>query len=390
MTAIPTVAIVCAVSAAVAGLLFALAPRLILQLTARLAFRDVQATSISILLSAAVVAMLPVAGFLTDTFGVRPVLSTGSLLAAIAIAFVALTRSLAGAILGALLLANSTACLWTSSVTLMPAAFPTTYLPAAVNLGFVFAGLGTLLSHSFATGLARYLSERRVLGVFALLCLAPALLAAVADVEAFPAPAANGSWHTIPGRPEFWLIALGLALCAPIEQAMGAWATRYLGEAGHPVLRAAWLMVAFWATFLAGRLVLGMIGESVEMRPKHGPWLVLVLAIVAAICLGNLAGSRGLRAPTVALLVVAGIIGPLFPTLVGLLFERFPASLWGSAFGAAAAAAFLSTRLLLPVLEGYVQRNGARPSVWLYAVGMLGLALVMLMLGVARTAPIDR
>jgi hypothetical protein len=136
--------------------------------------------------------------------------------------------------------------------------------------------------------------------------------------------------------------------------------------------------------------VLGMIGESVEMRPKHGPWLVLVLAIVAAICLGNLAGSRGLRAPTVALLVVAGIIGPLFPTLVGLLFERFPASLWGSAFGAAAAAAFLSTRLLLPVLEGYVQRNGARPSVWLYAVGMLGLALVMLMLGVARTAPIDR
>lgn len=385
MILFPSVNVATVGSALGAGVLAGLALRLCEVVCTRLTLRDVQTYCVTIAFHLALLVLLPISGVLTDHFGPYPVVATGSLLGALAIGLLATTRSVVGAMAGALLLGNSCACVWTASVVLMPAGAGPANLTAALNAGFVFFGVGLLLGPMVADTLLERLEVRRALGVLALLALTPALLAALTELEAFPAPDPAGGWQAIVYRPELWLVALALFLCLPVEQALTTWVARFLAETGHPEGRIAWLRAGFWLAFLAGRIGAVLMWERGGVRPAAGPWLVLFLALIAGIGLGNLAGARGRRWPVLVLLGIGAVLGPLMPVLIGLLFERFPQGTWGSAFGAVVGIGSLGTHLLLPLLGGYARRTTARQALWLMVVGLVLVALVMLALGIART-----
>ena len=371
-------------AALTAGLLWVLGTGIKTLTAKRLALTDVQAACLSAALGIAALVMLPVAGLLTDAIKAWPVLCTGSLLAALATGLLARTATFAGAVIGALLLGNASACLYTSCTVLMPGAFAGSTPGAALNLGYAVLGLGMLLAPWLSETLTTQLGLRRGLGVLALVCLLPALLAAFTDAEAFPALNGNGDGTAVLFRPEFWLLATAFFFYLPVEQALGTWAGRYLAEVGQSERRAALLLTGFWVVFLAGRLAAAFAWEGGWLRPAAGPWLVLGLALTASVFLGNLAGAGGRRGLTGGLLTVGLLLGPIFPVLCAVLFERFAPGTWGVAFGGAVAVGWLGAHLVQPLFGFLARRAGTRQALWGVVVGTLLLGLVTLVLGIAR------
>ncbi len=382
MTLLLSVFLAAAGGALVAGLLLALCRQLKALVAARVTLTDFQSVSVSAALYVTALAMLPATGSLTDAFGARPVLASGSLLAAVAVAVVALTRGFGGLLVGALLLGNSCACLTVASAVLLPAALSGVSPVAALNLGFIFLTGGALAAPGLLAALTRRFGERRGLGLVALATLLPAFLAAFANGET--PPAADAAEAAFAGRPEFWLIAVALFLYFPVEYSLSLWAPRYLGEVGLPERPAGWVLAGFWFAFLAGRLLTVLAYTAGWVGKAGGPWLELTAAVLAAVFLGNLVGARGGRGSAIVFMLVGALLGPLFPTLAGLLFERFPPGAWGSAFGAATALGWLGGLTVEPLIGAYVRRTDVRHALWVLLVGLMLMAFLVFVLGIGR------
>jgi fucose permease len=322
---------------------------------------------------------------LTDALGARAVLATGSLVGAMALAWLANTRSALASVAGLLLLANAAVCLLTAASVLLPAAFGGTSPLAALSFGYALFGLAALATTRVLDHVTLALESARTVNIVALLAVLPAVLATLTEVEAFPAIAANGASVGVTQRPDFWLLALALLIYFAVEQGMESWMGRHLVEIGHPEQRVAWLMVGFWVAVLVGRFAVGLACDRGWPSPSGVPWFVLGVALAGSIFLGNLAGARSVRSATNALLLVGVLLGSIFPLLVGLLFERFPKAQWGTAFGGALAAGWLGKLAVEARSKSHAQEGTARRSLWGLVVGLLLVMLVMLVLGIGRT-----
>src|SRR5262249_58279570 len=117
-----------------------------------------------------------------------------------------------------------------ASVVLMPRAFPGGSTAAALNLGMTFLTLGALVSPAAAERLVERFNFRYVVGLLALVCLVPALLAGIADDEGFRVAAADPQFARVFGHPLVWLAALAFALYLPVETSLGAWFKGYLED----------------------------------------------------------------------------------------------------------------------------------------------------------------
>ena len=120
---------------------------------------------------------------------------------------------------------------------------------------------------------------------------------------------------------QYWhLLLAGLVFLfyAPVEGAVGVWSTTLLAEAGYSEGRAAVLLSSFWAAFLSSRLLLAVL----RLPSGWDPWLIVVPSLLAAVVLGNLSSSVGKGAARNGLLFLGFLLGPIFPTLVGVLFRE--------------------------------------------------------------------
>src|SRR5207253_1680580 len=111
--------------------------------------------------------------------------------------------------------------------------------------------------------------------------------------------------------PVVWLAALAFLLYAPIEGALGTWAGTYLTDLGHRPRRVAAWLSAFWLTFLGARLLAAWFQQrALVLGQGSEPWFIGCLAFLAAVALGNLAGTRRPTAAARGLLVLGGLLGP--------------------------------------------------------------------------------
>jgi hypothetical protein len=107
------------------------------------------------------------------------------------------------------------------------------------------------------------------------------------------------------------------------------------------------------------------------------PWLILILALVAATVLGHLSGASRLGNAGGGLLFLGFLLGPIFPTLVGLLFSHFEQNR-GTAFGAMFALGATSNLFLPPLIGAYARRTNVQRSLRIPMVLALILAGVSL------------
>ncbi|HXG10648.1 MAG TPA: MFS transporter, partial [Gemmataceae bacterium] len=268
------------------GIVLALLGSIKLTLAKRL---QISETQVGILLSALNLALLPMvllSGLLIDQWGVRLVMILGSFVTCVAIYGLTLHQtSYRLAVVAILLVGLGAACVSTASVVLMPQAFFSgrpDMLGAALNLGMAFFALGALVTPALVDVLLARLSFRTTLGLVAVLCLTPALLAVVANI---PGESQKATLGQVVADRYFWVAGLVFFLYAPLEASVGTWATTFLLEMGNRERRVAWLLSGFWLAFLASRLLAAYLQVAADA------WVILTLGVLAAVLLGSLAGA---------------------------------------------------------------------------------------------------
>ncbi len=386
MAGLSLLAAVCIAGAFVFGMLLTLLGSIKLDLAKRLDIGEARVGGLLSALNLALIPMMLLSGLLLDRFGPRGVMALGSLLASVALFSLTVRKTYGWALVSVLVAGLGGACLSSSSMVLMqPAFFPSApeQGAAALNLGNVFFGLGCLMTPTLAELLLRTVRFRWTLGLLALLALVPAVLALFVGGGA-PAPQAVGDLAAVLRHPLLWIAGLVFFLYGPIEFTAGTWATTYLTDQGYRPARAAWLLSAFWLVFLASRLGMAILqGEGV--LPAQGEaWLILVLALLAAMALGNLAGAASKRNAGVGLLFLGAFLGPIFPTLVAVVFDAFPADK-GTAFGAVYALGSVGSLVLAPVIGATARRTTVQHALRIPTLLALALMLTALVLGLARS-----
>jgi fucose permease len=339
---------------------------------------DLSPNRVDWLLSALNLTLIPmmlVSGILLDELGIKSIFWIGSLLTAVGVGALALSRT-GGQALGAILLAGvGGACLSTGSTVLMSRAFFPENEPASQNLGNVFFGLGALVTPALVAGLVHRLDYRRAVGLLSLLCLVPALLAAFTEQNGFRSGGEAANLGEVLRSPLLWLAALVFLLYAPLEGSLGAWATEYLTYRGFRASTAAWFLSGFWLMFLLARLGTALLLEQGTLfASKAAPWLVVVPALAAAVFLGNMVGARTRWSGAFGLLLVGACFGPIFPTLVGILLTLFPRER-GTAYGAMFAIGAAGNLVLPPLIGVYARRRTVQRALIIPLAMALLLAL---------------
>jgi fucose permease len=380
MTGLSSVAAVTCAAAFVFGMVLALLGSLKLRLAERLQIGEARVGGLISALNLALIPMMLLSGILIDALTVRLVLIVGSLVTAAAVFSLTLRRSYPAALASVLLVGVGAACLSTASVVLMPGAFGfhQDELAASFNLGNVFFALGALITPTLADLLLRTLDFRKTVAALALLCLVPALVAAVSFTEptrAFDASEQQAGLAVVLGDARIWWTGLVFLLYAPLEFAVSTWGTTYLtSDLAYGERRAAWAMSFFWLAFLASRVLMTVLMQESWLGEAWAKPLLFVLALAAAAAVGNLAGAAGRPHAAWGLVLLGLALGPIFPTLIAVAVAPFPGKR-GTAYGAMFAVGSLGSLFLAPLIGAFARGKTVRRALHLLAI--LSLLLVV-------------
>ncbi|HZU37468.1 MAG TPA: MFS transporter [Gemmataceae bacterium] len=342
------------------GLILALLGSIKLTLAQRCNLDEAKVGGLLAVFNLALIPLLLASGWLVDHLGILLVVGFGSVVTALALAALALARTYTGSRYALLVLGAGAACLCTGATVLMPRAFFEGHTAAALNFGNIFFGLGALAAPALADTLIRVAGFRRGLSLLALLCLAPAVATLQVPSTALPAVDQPGALSDVLTQPAIWLTALVVLLYLPIEGALGTWATTYLADTGHSPRRAAFWLSGFWLVFLLGRLAMAWLLQRGYLPRDTDAWIVVVLGLACAVALGNLSSMHRRAGATQALLLVGLLLGPVFPTLIGVLFQHVSAADRGTAFGAVYALGSAGSLLLPPLIGAQARRTSVR------------------------------
>jgi fucose permease len=155
-----------------------------------------------------------------------------------------------------------------------------------------------------------------------------------------------------------------------------------LSSLGFSERRAAGLVTGFWVIFMASRLLAAYGLHSINHDAE--PWVLLVLAILAAVALGNLVSSHHRHQGGWGLLLMAAVLGPIFPTLIGIIYKNFDESEVGTAYGAMYAIGGLGSLCFPSVMIAYARQTSIRTALRFPTILAVLLAGTSLVLALAR------
>ncbi|MBI1916236.1 MAG: MFS transporter [Planctomycetes bacterium] len=322
-------------------------------------------------------------GLLADLWDVRVVLLAGCVLIALGLLALRWATTYRGALVAFLVTGVGGGFLSTASIVLMPSAFFGRHeASASLNMGNVFFALGALLAPTLCDVLLRWGGFRRALGTGALLALVPLLLLAVVRREDANPGQPRPDVLELLRDPMLWLAGAVFFLYAPLEGCLHTWGSTYLQNVGHTERKAAHLIAGFWSCFLLGRLAMAYFQHWRILDEHWDPWVVVLLSLCATVTLANLAGTVKRGSATTGLLLLGFFLGPIFPTLIGLLFNHYPNEP-GTAFGTMFAIGSAGSVFFAPVIGARFHRTSAQSALRIPLVlGML-LMIVSLFFGLA-------
>jgi fucose permease len=372
----------------VLGVVLSLLGSIKLELSRRLGIGDTRTGALVAVLHVTLIPLMLISGVLLDWFGIRLMIFAGCIFTWAALYTFTLGTHYRTVIIAVVLLGVGAACLSPATIVLMPQAFFEGHLGASLNLGNVFFALGALITPTLMELLLVAIGFRRAMLGFCLLVLAPA---AIAGFVAPPMHEENVQLGRVFREPDLWLAGIVFALYGPVEYFLSTWTTTFLTYLGHREERAAWLLSAFWLSFLAGRVAMAFVEIMYPgvHWPQAEPWAIVILAFFACVALGNLAGAVSRQRAAWGLMLLGFLLGPIFPTLVSVLFnnEKFDGER-GTVYGAMFAIGSIGNFLLLPAIGAFARRSNIQHALripLLVSLGMLVVSLVLSLLAVTTS-----
>jgi fucose permease len=376
---IPLVTPLTICGAFVFGIVLALLGSLKLTLVRKFEIRETQIGALLSLLNLAMIPMVLVAGILLDEMGIRTVMVIGALGTAAGLYFAGLSTSMTQTAASILVIGAGSSFLSVASVVLMQAAFYPENPAASQNLGNVFFGLGALVTPTLLELMLRRMSYQRTLAALAGVSLLPGVLALLTDGSVFPAHSMAGSLTEVFHSKAVLLTGLVFLLYGPLEWLLNTWSTTFLTGLGMNEHRSAIALSAFWLSFLAARLAAAYLMSRDWITGVGEAWFIIGLAFAAGITLGHMIGARSATDATFSLMLIGVCLGPIFPTLVGILFEFMKVS-HGTAYGAMYSLGSLGGLILPPFMGLYAMRRTVRVAFRVPMVLAILMAVVALVL----------
>jgi fucose permease len=365
------------------GMVLTLLGNIKLTLARRLDIGEARVGGLLSALNLALIPMMIISGIWVDQYGVKTILNIGCLLTALGIYGLTLGDNYRSAVYALVFMGLGSAGVGTASVVLMPHGFWPDQIVASLNLGNVFFALGALVMPTLTDFLLARLEFHRTLRLLALFCLLPLVVSIPLE---FDIPRSLESAQATLTDERVWIGALVFLLYAPLEFFVATWATTFLIDFGYRERRAAWLLSGFWLAFLAGRLGMAFL---LHRYTRLEPWSALFLfplALASAIVLSNLAGAADRTRAALGFLLLGALMGPIFPTLQGRIFEQLPNGGWGTSFGLLFAVGSASSLILAPLAGAYARRKSLHAAFRLLAPLALVLACAALLFGLPGTS----
>src|ERR1700722_11752110 len=342
------------------------------ELRARFGFDIAQGGTLISLLFLPQIPMSFIAGPLIDRFGKKPVLATGSLLCACALACISIAPSYQVLAMLVFAVGLGGSCINSGSNTLVPDLYPENP-SAALNLANSFFSLGTIGFPVLVTLMTRRFGLSPTLVMVGASNAIPGLLSLT---QTFPTARSKGGldWALIRNallNRSVLLLALVILLYSSLEASTAGWLRTYFEqEFTTSAQTSGGILAAFFASMLAGRLTASEITKRVR-----GPIVVAACAAGAVIGLVFLALGWNLQATIVAVVVTGLCYGPIFPTTAGITSSLFP-EIFGTIFGLLMAAGFTGS-MILPAAIGYVAKaSTVKAGIWLLPISAFLLLVV--------------
>jgi fucose permease len=325
-----------------------------------------------------------------DKFGYKPIAILGFLVTSGSIFLLAYARSFDTAFAACILLGVGAMSCNTVGNTLIPVVLFEGKDPArASNFGNAFFGMGYVLTPFLLTLFMRTLgfSYSASLTVFAVVVLLFLVVSLTATYPRIPSGFQLVKAVSLLGKAPVLIAALALFCYIALEISMGIWTRRLMEELFGKQMSTS--DAAFWAGMILSLFgVALMIGRFVSSAIKDLTAIgIRVIAGAALISLGAIVVLMMTQSPGLAILavfVVGLAFAPIFPTIVGVTFASFDASLYGSIFGIIFAIGLLGGTFV-PKYIGNLSTSGTVQGSFTVAAVMAGLLFVIsLVMGAVR------
>ena len=355
MPHVPALTVLTVTSALLVGMVLALLGNLKLALARRPEQTHGSIRRYLTLLELLLIPLILAAGILVDLAGVRAMLVTGSVLLALAFVSLSAPTTFGRTLFATLVAALGASILWVATLVLLPSGlFGPGELTASCQVGLVLVAMGALLTPPLFDLLLHTIGLRRTMAFFALILLAPAFFAGVTRADEFPIPSARNPLFGLVADPAVWMAAVVFFVYAPLEAFVSVWTTTYLTSLAMPQ-KQSWWLAGFWTSLMLSRVLFGYLQHVIQqytpLGSSHEGWFLVLSAALAAVILGNMAGMVHPEKAFWGLILLGFALGPLFPILLGLLFQvRGVESAPGTAFGLLHAAGSVGSLLLSPLV----------------------------------------
>ena len=319
-------------------------------------------------------------GWLNERIGLRAMFMAGVALLTAGIAGIAVAPSLPVVLLCALVAGAGQGALDISTNVLVPAVYEGHRAVAAVNILHFSFGAGAVVTPVLIAFTVQRLGTPMPALWLAVLLAAATLLSArrlVLDpsVRREHGAEPGGQKTGLYRRPELWLLAALMFLYVGAEMGVGGWTTVYMQRSstlGRDAI--AYVASAYWLSLTGGRLLGAAVGARVGAR-------ALALWSVVGSCVGSALLLLGGVHPAwaVAGTVLLGLsFGPIFPTLVVIVTEIFPAAP-SRAVSLVIASSSLGGMLLPPTQGLLLERVGPLASAAQIAVCCAAILVLLLL-----------
>lgn len=337
------------------GVIFAVLGAVKLRLVKILQVDDAQyGRLISTLMFASMIAVL-IIGPLQDAVGYMPIGIIGFLAGGVCLLILASAKTYTVALVACAALGVGAMCVNTIGNTLGPAILFDGENPAlAQNLLNVFFGLGGFLTPIFIGKFAEKLGYQKTVSMIGALIMVFIVFVLLADF-----PQAEGEFAL---TASIGLLATGAVLFGGLslfcyiglEVSMAGFVSTYLKGQELSDEEANKGLAGFWIALISGRLIAAFLLWVTALDVAYHAPIIPLLGVAAVVVIYMMVVAETPKAGVVGVVLTGLVLGPIFPTVVGVTFLKaaaMEAGTAGSVFG------------------------------WIFAIGLLGGTLVPMIIG---------
>ena len=168
---------------------------------------------------------------------------------------------------------------------------------------------------------------------------------------------------------------------------MAVWITTYATELGADETRASRTLSVFLVAIMLSRLVFGLQDKvtALDLTPSGG-YVLGTMAIVTAVAITVMMNTKQLRVAWLTVFVAGFALGPIFPTIVGMTFQHFPPSSWGTLFGVIFAVGLVGATIIPTWIGNLADNKSVQVGLSILRGTAVVLAISVFVLGIVPLA----